>query len=109
MDFALVYITCPDPDVANELARGAVQSRLAACANIIPGMISIYEWNSMLKTDLETILMLKTRSNMFELLTSWVVEHHPYTVPCVLQIPILDGNDTYLKWLTEQTRGQNDE
>jgi periplasmic divalent cation tolerance protein len=109
MDFALVYITCPNPDVANQLARGAVQSRLAACANIIPGMTSIYEWNNALQIDQEAILIVKTRSNLVELLTSWVAEHHPYTVPCILQIPILSGSDTYLKWLTEQTRDRNDE
>jgi periplasmic divalent cation tolerance protein len=109
MDFTLVYITCPNLNIAHELARGSVQSRLAACANIIPGMSSIYKWEGVLQTDQETILILKTRSSLVESLTEWVTANHPYTIPCILQIPLLGGNESYIRWLKEQTNDRNDE
>jgi len=108
MDFILVYITCPDMEVATRLAQETVQSRLAACANIIPGMTSIYEWNNVLQTEQELVLILKTRTDMAAPLTEWITSNHPYTVPCILQIPVLTGNEPYLKWLVEQTGGQAD-
>jgi len=106
MEFVLVYITCPDMEVATQLAQGTVQLRLAACANIIPGMTSIYEWNNELQTEQEIVLILKTRTDLVDPLTEWITLNHPYTVPCILQIPVHSGNEPYLKWLVEQTGGQ---
>ena len=108
MEFLFLYITCPDMDVATQLARGTVQTRLAACANIIPGMTSVYEWDNSIQTEQEVILILKTRRDLAEALTEWVTSNHPYTVPCILQIPILGGNEPYIKWLTDQTGDPDD-
>jgi periplasmic divalent cation tolerance protein len=109
MDFVFVYITCPDTDVATQLARGSVQARLAACANIMPGMTSVYEWNGSLQTEQETVLILKTRSSLADALTEWVSSRHPYTVPCILQIPVSAGNELYLSWLSDQTGDRKDD
>lgn len=103
MEFVIVYITCPDNDTAIRLANGAVEAKLAACANILPGMISVYEWENSLQTDQESVLLLKTRQPLTEELTEWISSRHPYSVPCILQLPINDGNEPYLKWLAEQT------
>ncbi len=108
MEFVFVYITCPDIDVATQLARGCVQARLAACANIIPAMVSVYEWNDALQTEQETILILKTRTSLTLALTEWVSSKHPYSVPCILQLPVLAGNEPYLRWLADQTGDRND-
>jgi periplasmic divalent cation tolerance protein len=108
MDFLFVYITCPSSEVAIDLARGAVQSRLAACANIFPAMTSVYEWNNAIQTEQEAVLILKSRTDVVDALTEWVASHHPYSVPCILQIPILAGNESYLNWLTEQTGNRTD-
>lgn len=107
MEFVIVYITCPDKETAIHLAKGAVEARLAACANILPGMISVYEWERALQTDSETILLLKTRQTLTEELTDWVGSRHPYSVPCIIQLPITDGNEPYMMWLAEQTKGPN--
>jgi periplasmic divalent cation tolerance protein len=108
MQFVLFYITCPSTEVAHTLAHGSVQARLAACANIMPGMTSIYEWNGALHTDQETVLILKTRTDLIDSLTKWITSNHPYTVPCILQIPVLSGNEPYLNWMVAQTGDQND-
>lgn len=105
MEFVIVYITCPDKETAINLARGAVEARLAACANILPEMISVYEWDNALQTDTETVLLLKTRQSHTEELTEWIGGRHPYSVPCIIQLPITSGNEPYLKWLAEQTEG----
>jgi periplasmic divalent cation tolerance protein len=106
MQFVLFYITCPSTEVAHKLAEGSVQARLAACANIMPGMTSIYEWKGALHTDQETVLILKTRTDLINSLTEWITSNHPYTVPCILQIPVLSGNEPYLDWLMTQTGDQ---
>ena len=109
MEFVFVYITCPDKASALILAKGAVQARLAACANILPDMVSVYEWDGALQTDNETVLILKTRESLANQLTDWVTLKHPYDVPCILQLPILAGNDAYLSWVIGQTEGNPDE
>jgi len=107
MEFTFVYITCPDKETAIRLAKGAVEAKLAACANILTGMISVYEWENALQTDEETVLLIKTRRVLTGELTAWIENHHPYSVPCIVQLPITDGNASYLKWLADQTRDPN--
>ncbi len=104
MDIVFAYITVPDRETALRLARGAVEARLAACANIIPGMVSVYRWKEELQTDQEEVLILKTRKALFGALSAWVVDHHPYEVPCVLELPLDGGSAAYVNWLGEETR-----
>lgn len=99
MDLLMVYITVPDLDTAHTLARGAVEQGLAACANILPQMTSVYPWKGSLEVASEVILLLKTAADKVELLEQWIQEHHPYEVPCILQLPISGGNQAYLEWL----------
>lgn len=107
MEFTLVYITCPDKETALRLAKGAVEARLAACANILPGMVSVYEWDNALQTDEEVVLLLKTRRTLTSEITAWIKNQHPYSVPCIVQIPITGGNESYLEWLADQTEDRN--
>lgn len=95
----MVYITVPDPETALTLARGAVQQQLAACANILPGMNSVYQWNGALEEATELVLLLKTARPHLSALEQWIREHHPYEVPCMLEIPITGGYQPYLEWL----------
>jgi periplasmic divalent cation tolerance protein len=104
MDFLFVYITVPDMDTARALARGALQQRLAACANILPQMTSMYEWEGVLEEASELVLILKTASHKQEALEQWIQAHHPYQVPCILRLPIAGGNQAYLDWLREGLR-----
>ena len=99
MNFILTYITTKNEEEALTLANLAVQENLAACGNIIPNMKSIYKWQNKLQNDKETLLILKTNSNKYPLLKKLILEEHSYEVPCILKIPINDGNKEYLKWI----------
>ena len=83
------------------IANLAVQKNLAACGNIFPKMKSIYMWQNKLQNDNETLLILKTNSNKYPLLEKLILEKHSYEVPCILKIPISDGNKEYLKWVND--------
>ena len=99
MNFFLTYVTTKNEEEALKLANLAVQKNLAACGNIFPKMKSIYKWKNKLQNDKETVLILKTNSNKYPLLEKLILEKHSYEVPCILKIPISDGNKEYLKWI----------
>ena len=101
MKFFLIYITTKSEKEAQNLANLAVQNNLAACGNIFPKMKSIYKWQNKLINDKETLLILKTNSNKYPLLEKLILEKHSYEVPCILKIPISDGNKEYLKWVND--------
>ena len=101
MNFFLTYITTKNEEEALKLANLAVQKNLAACGNIFPKMKSIYKWKNKLQNDTETVLILKTNSNKYPLLEKLILEKHSYEVPCILKIPISDGNKEYLKWIDQ--------
>lgn len=100
----LVLCTAPNAEVGAELGRGLVNAKLAACANIVEGVRSIYAWKGAVHDDSEVQLLIKTRRARFEALRDWILEHHPYDVPEILAIPIEAGSSDYLAWLEEQTR-----
>jgi len=103
MDFRLLYITAGSRDEAKKIGRALVDERLAACANVIDGMESVYWWEGKLTEDKEAVLIVKTRAELVEKLTARVKALHSYTVPCVVALPILDGNPAYLEWLGAET------
>ena len=101
MNFFLTYIMTKNENEALTIANLAVQKNLAACGNIFPKMKSIYMWQNKLQNDNETLLILKTNSNKYPLLEKLILEKHSYEVPCILKIPISDGNKEYLKWIND--------
>ena len=103
-EFCSVYVTCPDAGVAESIGRALVEESLAACANVVPGLVSIYVWEDALQRDAEVALLLKTRSALFEALAARVAELHPYEVPCVVAWPILAVAAPYGAWLRAGTR-----
>jgi periplasmic divalent cation tolerance protein len=102
----LCLVSCPSPEKAAEIGRTLVEERLAAAANVLPGMRSIYRWEGAIRTTDETLLLLKSLPALFEALSRRVVELHPYAVPCVVALPIEDGNREYLQWLERETLPQ---
>jgi len=100
---SLVYITTENPEDAKKIAGPIIQEKLAACANIIPGMNSVYEWKGQICEDSECILILKTRSALVDQLTERVRELHNYECPCIVALPIQGGYEGFLSWITEET------
>ncbi|MBP7338573.1 divalent-cation tolerance protein CutA [Niveispirillum sp.] len=105
-EISLVYVTTPDRDVAHAIARTVVEEGLAACANIIPGMESLYRWQGKVESAQECVLILKCRSSGFDALSSRVCTLHPYEVPCILALPVTAGLPRYLAWLSAESAGR---
>lgn len=103
MSAAFVYITTASPEEAERIGRALVESRLAACVNILPGMRSIYHWQGALETAQETVLVAKTRLSLAQSLTARVKELHSYDVPCVVVMPVVDGLPAFLRWIDDET------
>ena len=104
MSAAMIYITAGSRDEAEKLAEMLVESRLAACANIIDGMNSVFWWDGKLDHARETVLIAKTRQSLVDRLTQAVLDHHGYDCPCVVALPIFGGNPEYLAWIEKETR-----
>lgn len=97
----LVYVTTKDRDEAKAIGTALVQERLAACANIIDGMESIYRWEEKVETANESILIIKTTYNNITKLTRRIKELHSYDVPAIVSINLAEqeGNSEYLNWI----------
>jgi uncharacterized protein involved in tolerance to divalent cations len=89
---------------AEKVARLLVSERLAACAQIIPGITSIYEWEDMLRHDDEVLLMLKTTEETWPRLRDRVAEIHPYDTPELVAVPLPLVSFDYATWVREQCR-----
>lgn len=102
----LFYIPCPDKATAENMARTLLEEKLVGCANIIPGMESMYWWEGKIATSSEYILILKAlkTSDAQERVTKRAQELHPYDVPCVMTLPVLGINESYKKWLEESMK-----
>lgn len=103
-----VYVTCESTAQANMIGREIVCQRLAACANILPGMETIYWWKGELEEGQEAVLIFKTRSKLVDQLIEAVKRLHSYEVPCVIALPVEKGNPDYLRWIVEETTPRND-
>jgi len=102
-DALFVLTTLPNSNVAAELAKTLVGEKLAACANLIPALRSIYRWQGKVQDENEVLVLFKTRRARFEALKARLLELHPYEVPEVLAVPVEDGHAAYLEWLAAET------
>ncbi len=102
-EFVLILVTTNSQEEAERIARALVDSRLAACVNIISGIRSIYRWEGNIWDEGELVLLIKTRMALFEQVESKIKEIHSYEVPEIVAIPIIRGSKTYLNWLNKST------
>ncbi|MFM7102960.1 MAG: divalent-cation tolerance protein CutA [Verrucomicrobiota bacterium] len=100
----VVTVTAPDPDTARRLARGALEDRLAACVQILPGLESHYWWKGRLESASEVLLCFKTTPARVRPLEARVRQLHPYDTPEFLVLPVAAGLARYLDWMTAETR-----
>src|ERR1700691_2997389 len=108
MSVMLVYVTAASAEEAQRIARTVVEERLAACANIIDGMASIYWWEGRVQEASEAVLILKTIAARLDALTERVRALHSYDCPCIEAIAVSGGNAAFLDWVKRETGG-NDE
>ncbi len=104
MPVFLILSTCPDADTAQRLARTLVEERLAACVNILPGLVSTYRWQGQVEQAAEVQLLAKTTTDRRETLMARLAELHPYELPEILAVETAAGLPAYLDWVAAETR-----
>lgn len=98
-EYQLVLTTCPDAGVAQRLAQTLVQERLAACVNILPITQSIYLWKGQVESAAEQLLIIKSMTDAYGSIQKRIRELHPYELPEVIAVPVVDGLPDYLAWI----------
>lgn len=101
--FAVVLTTAGSEEVAARLAETLVSRRLAACVNVVPGIVSTYRWEGKVATDPERLLVIKTTTGRLAEIEGAIREIHDYEVPEVLVLPVLGGSEAYLGWIEAST------
>ncbi len=99
MSINVIYITTGSIKEAMTIGNALVTSKLAACANIIDNMRSIYHWDGKLQNDTETILIVKTTEARVPELIEKVKSMHSYDCPCIINLKVTDGNQAFLAWI----------
>ncbi|ADE16579.1 CutA1 divalent ion tolerance protein [Nitrosococcus halophilus Nc 4] len=105
--YQLIFCTCPDQEVAKKLAALLVENRHAACANIVPGLTSVYRWQGKIETDSECLLLIKSRADHYSAVEQIIREQHPYELPEIIAVTIGSGLDGYLRWIDEELPQQS--
>ena len=103
-ELAEVIITAGDADWLAEFTRRLVEDRLAACGQNIAAIRSIYRWDGAVQDDPEARVALHTRMALVDAIVQRANAEHPYDVPCVIALPIHQGNPAYLQWVEQETR-----
>ena len=97
----VVLVTAPSEAGALELGRTLVEEHLAACVNVVPGLTSIYLCDGRREETAEALLLIKTRPEGYAALQRRILELHPYSVPEVLGLPVVEGAPAYVQWVRE--------
>lgn len=98
-----VLMTAPDRETALRVVRTLVEEHLAACANVIPGLRSVYWWDGEVEEADEVLALLKTREDRVAALMERAVALHPYDVPEVLVADVREGFGPYLEWVMRES------
>jgi periplasmic divalent cation tolerance protein len=99
----MIYITAPNRNAALKMARELVENRLVACANVLDGATSFYWWEGKVQEDREAVLIAKTTSEKTSTVINKIMEVHEYVCPCIVALPIAEGNPAFLEWIRSET------
>jgi periplasmic divalent cation tolerance protein len=103
-----LYITASSVDEAELIGRTLVAERLVACANLVPGVRSFYQWDGKVQDGEEVLVLCKTRTDLAEGAIARVKALHSYDCPCIVALPIETGNPDYLDWIKSETQISED-
>jgi len=100
-----VYTTYPSAVEAEAAGRALLERRLAACVNILPGMVSLCWWEGKIDRGDEVVMIIKTRAGLAEAVRAAVRQMHTYTTPAILVLPIESVDPDYHAWIVKETPG----
>jgi periplasmic divalent cation tolerance protein len=103
-DAVILYTTWPDAETAQAAGVAAVEAKLAACANVLAPMTSIYRWQGALEQTAETPMLLKTTAAAADRLRDLIVARHPYETPCVVALTAREAgsNPAFVQWIGDE-------
>ncbi|HNW25938.1 MAG TPA: divalent-cation tolerance protein CutA [Candidatus Gastranaerophilaceae bacterium] len=104
MEFIVIYCTVPNKKEGKEIAKALVEKKLAACVNIVEKMESVFSWDGEICEEHEALMIIKTRKELFERVRIRIQDMHSYNVPEIIAIPIVEADETYLKWIEHETK-----
>ena len=99
----VVFVTAATAEEAERLGLIIVESRLAACANVINGIRSIFRWENKVNVENECLMLIKTTLERYPELEAVIRRHHSYSVPEIIALPVIAGSAPYLKWVRDET------
>ena len=99
----VILVTAVNQEEAVKIGEGMVNAKLAACANIIPGIHSIYRWKGKVVKAQEVLLILKSTKLRYRALEKAIKAMHTYETPEIIALPVKDGLDQYIGWVCSQT------
>jgi len=102
-DFQVLLNTCPDLNVAQDIAKALLEKHLVACVNIVPQIQSMYEWKGEIVSDNEILLIIKTQLKHYAAIENVLMQLHPYEIPELIALPIQTGLPHYLNWIQSVT------
>jgi periplasmic divalent cation tolerance protein len=104
-----VVITGPSQEWVATFTRQLVDDHLAACGHTIQVIRSIYRWEDTVHDETETRVAIHTRRSLVSAIVDRANRDHPYDVPCVIAVPIVDGNPAYVDWVLRETANGHEE
>lgn len=99
-ELQIVLCTVPDRKTGELIATTLVSEKLAACINIVPGITSVYRWKGAVEQAQELLLLIKTGRDSWPPLEQRIRELHPYELPEIIAVPVLNGQTDYIEWIT---------
>ena len=99
--FIVVFITTSNESETRKIANALVKQKKAACVNIIPKVKSLFWWQGKIDSANESLLVIKSEKRLLNDIIKLVKKFHSYTVPEIIALPIIGGNEDYLAWLSE--------
>lgn len=99
----VVFVTASSNEEAEKLGRIIVESKLAACANVMSGLRSIFRWDNKINIENECLMIIKTTRPRYAELEAAIRQHHSYTVPEIIALPVVAGSAPYLDWVRKET------
>jgi len=103
-EHVVILVTAKDKSEAKKIARGLLDDKLIACANLVGGVESLFRWNGKIDEASEILLVLKTKRSLFKKVASKVKALHSYDTPEVIALPVIEGSEDYLKWINASVK-----
>ncbi|QDZ01578.1 divalent cation tolerance protein CutA [Nitratireductor mangrovi] len=101
-----VHVTFASAEEAARLARAVLEARLAACANIVEGVRSLFWWDGQIADEAETLAIFKTGAERAEALEAFIAEHHPYDTPAIIRHMNVGANPAFEQWIAAETTAE---